>query len=83
MSISHNKLIKYKDVHCVQDLGTPWGKFFTSLPMWAIIVAHTCANWGTYTLLTNIPTYMKEVLRFDIKAVSSSQTTYSDELGDM
>lgn len=47
---------------------TPWLKFVKSVPVWAIIVAHTFANWGTYTLLTNIPTYMKEVLKFDIKS---------------
>jgi len=47
---------------------TPWLKFLKSVPVWAIIVAHTFANWGTYTLLTNIPTYMKEVLKFDIKS---------------
>lgn len=46
---------------------TPWVKIFTSLPVWAIIVTHACANWGTYTFMTNIPTYMKDVLKFDIK----------------
>jgi len=47
---------------------TPWLTFAKSLPVWAIVVAHVCANWGTYTLLTNIPTYMKEILKFDIKS---------------
>ncbi|XP_025085593.1 sialin-like isoform X1 [Pomacea canaliculata] len=45
----------------------PWRSILTSKPVWAIVVTHTCANWGTYTFLTNIPTYLKEVLRFDIK----------------
>jgi hypothetical protein len=52
-----------------KNLGTPWLKFATSLPIWAIIVGHTCANWGTYMFLTNLPTYMKDILRFDIKSV--------------
>ncbi|KAK7110181.1 hypothetical protein V1264_014101 [Littorina saxatilis] len=39
----------------------------TSRPVWGIILTHTCSNFGTYTFLTNIPTYMKEVLHFDIK----------------
>ncbi|ELU10872.1 hypothetical protein CAPTEDRAFT_113983 [Capitella teleta] len=51
-----------------KHLSTPWRKFFTSKAIWGIIIGHMCANWGTYTLLTNIPTYMKEVLRFDIKS---------------
>lgn len=46
----------------------PWKSIFTSRPMWAIIVAHACGNYGAYMLLTQIPTYMKEVLKFDIKA---------------
>ncbi|XP_014665689.1 PREDICTED: uncharacterized transporter slc-17.2-like isoform X2 [Priapulus caudatus] len=46
----------------------PWLKFLTSMPVWAIIVAHSCADWGTYTLLTQIPTFMKEVLKLDIAA---------------
>ncbi|KAK7500791.1 hypothetical protein BaRGS_00008035 [Batillaria attramentaria] len=36
--------------------------------VWAAFVCHTCCNWGEYTFLTNIPTYMREVLHFDIKA---------------
>ncbi|KAK7092725.1 sialin-like isoform X2 [Littorina saxatilis] len=47
---------------------TPWKAIFTSRGMWAIIVAHMCGNYGAYMLLTQIPTYMKEVLKFDIKA---------------
>ncbi|KAL8624617.1 hypothetical protein ACOMHN_045152 [Nucella lapillus] len=46
----------------------PWKAIFTSRAMWAIIVVHTCGNYGAYMLLTQIPTYMKEVLKFDIKA---------------
>jgi len=46
----------------------PWGKIFTSMPVWAIIVAHTCGNWGWYMLLVKLPTYMRYILKFDIKA---------------
>ncbi|XP_065579958.1 putative inorganic phosphate cotransporter isoform X2 [Artemia franciscana] len=48
--------------------GTPWYAIFTSLPFWAIFVAHCGNNWGFYTLLTELPTYMKSVLHFDIKS---------------
>lgn len=47
---------------------TPWLQFAKSLPVWAIIVGHTCSNWVIYMLLTNMPAYMNEVLKFDIKA---------------
>ncbi|KAK2181869.1 hypothetical protein NP493_378g02034 [Ridgeia piscesae] len=46
----------------------PWSSFARSGAVWAIIVVHTGCNWGTYTLLTNIPSYMREVLKFDIKS---------------
>lgn len=53
-----------------QRYPTPWGKIFTSTHVWATIVAHFCNNWGYYTLLTTLPTYMRQVLKFDISQVS-------------
>ena len=41
----------------------------TSKACIALFIGHVCSNWGTYLFLTNIPTYMKEVLKFDIKSV--------------
>ncbi|XP_057302082.1 sialin-like [Hydractinia symbiolongicarpus] len=46
---------------------TPWKDIFKSIPVWAIIVAHTTENWGWYTLLTQLPTYLKQVLNFSLK----------------
>lgn len=48
-------------------LKTPWLKFFTSAPFLTLILAHCAHNWGFWTLLTEIPTYMKNVLGMDIK----------------
>ncbi|GFS07062.1 vesicular glutamate transporter 3 [Elysia marginata] len=45
----------------------PWLSILTSSSVWAIIVAHVCCNWGEYTFLTNIPTYLNEVLQYDVK----------------
>lgn len=45
----------------------PWGKIFTSGPFLAILIAHTCSNWGWYMLLIELPFYMKQVLQFNIK----------------
>lgn len=41
---------------------TPWLKIFTSPAVWAIVIAHTCSNWGFYTLLTCMPTYFAQAL---------------------
>ncbi|XP_055083190.1 sialin-like isoform X2 [Periophthalmus magnuspinnatus] len=45
----------------------PWRSIVTSVPLWAIVVAHFSYNWTFYTLLTLLPTYMKDVLGFSIQ----------------
>ncbi|XP_038656410.1 sialin [Scyliorhinus canicula] len=52
--------------HSVKNY-VPWRSLWKSLPLWAIIVPHFCYNWTFYTLLTLLPTYMQEILQFDIK----------------
>lgn len=49
-------------------LKTPWGKIFTSKVCWATFIAHFCNNWGNYMFLTQLPSFMKDVLKFDIKS---------------
>lgn len=48
---------------------TPWKDIFTSLPFISLIIVHCGHNWGFWTLLTEMPTYMKNVLELDIKKV--------------
>ncbi|CAL8390908.1 unnamed protein product [Arctogadus glacialis] len=51
-----------------RELGpVPWGSILTCRPLWAIVVAHFSYNWTFYTLLTLLPTYMKNVLGFSIQ----------------
>ncbi|KAF4522282.1 hypothetical protein B566_EDAN011978 [Ephemera danica] len=45
----------------------PWRAVLTSGPFLAIVVAHMCSNFGWYMLLIELPSYMKQVLRFDIQ----------------
>ncbi|CAG4952631.1 unnamed protein product [Colias eurytheme] len=40
----------------------PWKKIFTCVPYWAGIIAHGGQNWGFFTLMTEMPTYMAKVL---------------------
>jgi len=44
----------------------PWAKVFKSVPFWAILIAHTCSNFGWYMFLIEIPFYMKQVLKFNV-----------------
>ncbi|KAJ8923211.1 hypothetical protein NQ315_001766 [Exocentrus adspersus] len=45
----------------------PFKKIFTSLPVWAIVVTHGCSVFGYFTVVNQLPTYMKDVLHFNIK----------------
>ncbi|KAK3798620.1 hypothetical protein RRG08_005031 [Elysia crispata] len=47
---------------------TPWLAMLKSRPLWSLLVVHACSNFTNYTLLTSLPTFMKESLNFDIKA---------------
>ncbi|KAK7471778.1 hypothetical protein BaRGS_00035600 [Batillaria attramentaria] len=44
----------------------PWLRMLSSVPVWAIVVAHFAENWGFYTWLTELPTFMKHVLKVDL-----------------
>ncbi|KYM76069.1 Putative inorganic phosphate cotransporter, partial [Atta colombica] len=51
-----------------KKMKTPWKAMFTSVPMWALIIVHCGQNWGYWTLLTEIPSYMTGVLNFKVQA---------------
>ncbi|XP_066582739.1 sialin [Prorops nasuta] len=44
----------------------PWKKMLLSPPVWAIVAAHFSENWGFYTMLTQLPTFMNDVLNFKL-----------------
>lgn len=50
---------------------TPWRAMFTSMPFISLIIVHAAHNWGFWTLLTEMPSYMKGVLEYDIKKVNA------------
>jgi MFS family permease len=47
----------------------PWRALLTSMPVWAIIVAHFCNNWSLYVLLSWMPTFVNKGLGVDYAAV--------------
>ncbi|XP_070680859.1 ascorbate transporter, chloroplastic-like isoform X4 [Malus domestica] len=44
----------------------PWKLILSKPPVWALIVCHFCHNWGTFILLTWMPTYYNQVLKFNL-----------------
>ena len=64
-------------VHCFvyfsQDVPIPWKAIFTSLPLWAIVLAHFTQTWGLYTMLSELPLYFNQRLHFDLKQVTMTR----------
>ena len=56
--------------YVVQDLAPPWRAILTSPAVLAIIIGHFANNWGFYTLLTCLPTFLNQTLCLDISKVS-------------
>lgn len=47
----------------------PWRTLLTRRPVWAIIIAHFCNNWGLYVLLSWLPSYFSSQLGISLKSM--------------
>ncbi|KAJ2946185.1 hypothetical protein O0L34_g5119 [Tuta absoluta] len=45
----------------------PWNALLRSVPLWALIIAGIGHDWGYFTMVTDLPKYMTDVLKFNIK----------------
>ncbi|CAH1100072.1 unnamed protein product [Psylliodes chrysocephalus] len=52
----------------ITKLDTPWKDIFTSPSFWALFIAECGNNFGHWTLLSQIPSYLNHVMKFDIKS---------------
>lgn len=50
-----------------EHLVVPWKAIFTSPPVWAIVSSHCAENWGFYTLLTQLPTFLNDIFGFKLE----------------
>ncbi|XP_047145228.1 sialin isoform X1 [Hydra vulgaris] len=50
----------------VKNMTVPWFSIFSSLHVWAILIAHFSNNWVWYMVLTGLPKYFKDVLDFKL-----------------
>ena len=55
-----------------EEAGVPYGEFFRTPAVWALITAHFCHNWGYYTMLAWLPSYFQII--FDAGATQAGQT---------
>ncbi|KAF5270662.1 hypothetical protein FQA39_LY01400 [Lamprigera yunnana] len=51
----------------VKPKKVPWRQLLTSMPVWAIVCAHTCSVYGYFTLVNQMPTFMNDVYAVSIK----------------
>ncbi|XP_050326869.1 putative inorganic phosphate cotransporter [Bactrocera neohumeralis] len=49
-------------------LPTPWLSILTSLPFWVLLLCNCAYNWGYWTMMTQIPSYIKNVFDKDIQS---------------
>ncbi|XP_041377316.1 sialin-like [Gigantopelta aegis] len=71
----HSTISEAERKYIVESIGTltdevkytPWLEIFKSRAVLVCFIAHLCNNWMHYTLITGLPTFMNEVLKFDIK----------------
>lgn len=61
-----NQALDRKDDDVIPPI--PFKAIVKSLPFYAILLAHMGHNYGYETLMTELPTYMKQVLRFSLKS---------------
>ncbi|CAL4116671.1 unnamed protein product [Meganyctiphanes norvegica] len=58
-----------KDTSAPQKpLPVPWKEVMTSLPFWAMILASLGNNFGFFTLLTELPTYLSSIQHYDMQS---------------
>ncbi|XP_014678539.1 PREDICTED: sialin-like [Priapulus caudatus] len=57
-------------VHTLEKLHKeiPWGKILTSPTVWLLMYTFMTYAWGLSMTLTNLPTYMFEILKYDMKS---------------
>ncbi|XP_055678046.1 putative inorganic phosphate cotransporter [Lutzomyia longipalpis] len=54
-------------VRLIRKIKTPWKSVFSSACVYALIIAHFVGSWNSGTMTTQVPTYIKNVLNYDMK----------------
>ena len=52
-----------------EDDRIPWRDFLKNKPVWAVLVAWTCANWGIFVLTAWLPTFVNDGLGVDFDKI--------------
>lgn len=55
-----------KDIKRAEVVAVPWKDIALSLPFWGLMAGSLGYDFGFYTLLTELPTYLKNIQHFDM-----------------
>ncbi|XP_047176524.1 ascorbate transporter, chloroplastic [Vigna umbellata] len=66
LGVEEKKLILGGNVSKEPVTVIPWKLILSKAPVWALIISNFCHNWGTFILLTWMPTYYNQVLKFNL-----------------
>ncbi|KAG4080740.1 hypothetical protein HA402_005920 [Bradysia odoriphaga] len=71
-----DRYISKEELHYIQSsLGSldrdekasvPWKAIFTSKAVFAICVSHTAETWGLYTFITQLPTFLRDAMNYNL-----------------
>ncbi|XP_046600720.1 sialin-like isoform X2 [Neodiprion lecontei] len=58
-----------KTTNCKKELvPTPWRHILTSVPVWALLIATIGDGFSYFTMVTDLPLYMRSVLNFSVQS---------------
>lgn len=43
----------------------PWNAILTSKPVWALVIGEIGHDWALYTMVSDLPKYMSDVMKFN------------------
>lgn len=76
-TISNDELLYIqKSLDATQNLESikyPWKDILTSKAVHAIVAAHCAENWGFYTMLTQLPTFLAGIITFRFECLTFRQ----------
>ena len=72
-----------KETQSEKPSSVPWKDIVMSAPVWAILVSHVTQSFGFYVLFTELPTYMKNVLNYDMSSKVHESIALSNKKRDL
>lgn len=64
ISFDERDYIEQSYIQNDNEKNIPWCQILRSKAVWAVVIAHSAENWGIYTMLTEMPTFLSEIMGF-------------------